>query len=185
LFLLIFGNSHSFESFRDPLPVLVTVILLAILFLPLRFGSLGNALVGLALVVTLAGRTAYVHDYISARQNGDYNAMCRWIALNTEKNARLITAIQNGGNFRACSLRTRLNEAQSALYWVAPLVARQNGEDAAMVASLRLENGWDEQALYQLPAGWQADYILIETNAVLLNDPLYSQGIYHLLAVKK
>jgi len=179
----IFGKFHSFESFRDPIPVFIVISCLAMSFWPMQHYSMTAGLVIGVVIVTLISRSVYVYHYISVREYKDFNSICNWIALNTLKQDKFITAVLDGGNFRALAMRTTLNESQSALYWVAPLVAVQNADSSQKVLDAWDGANWDMNALYSLAQDWDADYVLLEGRYSQGLEPMHNQGDYHIFIV--
>jgi hypothetical protein len=185
LTMWIIRDYHSFESFHDPTSVIVVIASMLLLWIPRRKTVLRWTMLVSLLFLTLVARSVYVHTYVEARQDQDYNDVCRWIALNTDIDAHFITAVfnDNGGNFRARAIRTTLNEEQSALYWVAPLVAEKNSENSKQVMTGWNNHFWDINILLQLARSWDADYLLIEGNYLPKLPVLYVQGRYRVIKV--
>ena len=172
-------------SFRDPFPVLVILFILPLAWIPIEKVTWRYGLLAIALFAALLGRSLYVYEYIAIRQDADFDAVCRWIVLNTRDDARFITALStdNPGNFRARALRTTLNESQSALYWVDPLIGLENGEMSQRVQSTWDGQFWDVNALFIFVQDWNATYILLEGDFLPEMPAVYQQGNYHVLAV--
>lgn len=182
----ILKDWHPFESFYDPFPILVILLswLSAFWWSGMRpFRQ--EHLVVIAIAFALIGRSYYLHEYIEARQDQAYLQTSRWIAQNTPEDARFITAIPgtSGGNFRARALRTSINESQSALFWVDPLVAVENEAQAAQVLGLWNERSWDLESLLSLARSWGADYLLVSASEPLRVPAVFQQGQYHVLEV--
>ena len=179
------GDFHDFDSFRDPFPVLVILFILPLAWIPIEKATWRYGLLAIALFAALLGRSLYVYEYIAVRQDADFDAVCRWIALNTRDDARFITTLStdNPGNFRARALRTTLNESQSALYWVDPLIGLENGEMSQRVQSTWDGQFWDVNTLFVFVQDWNATYILLEGDFLPEMPAVYQQGNYHVLAV--
>lgn len=184
LALWAMGDFHSFESLREPIPVIV--ILLCFIFIIARNEkkAFQASIAALAIIIALIGRSIYVYDYIAARQNEDFKAACQWIAKNTPKNARFITAIndKNSGNFRARALRMSINEGQSALYWVAPLVGEENGRQFSQVQENWNGERWNVSNLFSLAKKAEVDFILIESE-IPEDNAIYRAGNFYILSV--
>lgn len=182
--MLALGEHHSFESFRDPLPVFMLILLIGMLLLPLKEKILQYVTLILILITVLLGRTKSLYEYIAIQQDADYNAICSWIALNTEKDSRFVTAVLQDNNFRARAVRTSLNENQSSLYWVNPLLAQKNSRDWKKVMSAWNGEDWDVTVLYSIAEEWNADYILLESNSPTDLPYQVQMGNYYLLQVQ-
>jgi len=181
--VLLVGSSRV-ESLSEPAPVLMLVLVVAALWLGATKPSWRSAVVTVAVVTALQGRTVYVRGYAAERQNTDFELACQWIATNTSKGARFITAVtaKGAGNFRTRALRTSLNEGQSAVYWVAPRVARDNEQAAEQVQAAWDGHAWDMNTLWRLAGAWEATYILLEGGPAPAG-ALYQQGEYRVVEV--
>lgn len=176
---------HSFESFRDIVPVVVVLGCSVLFWFSGESSETRQMLVTGVLAISLLGHSINVHRYFGARQNSDFDAACLWIASNTSPDARFITAVMNGNNFRARAMRTSVNESQSALYWVDPIAAEGNGKTSQKVFSARSGEMWDMNVLNVIAEDWHADYILLEGGFPAETKPVHSCGEYHIFEIPR
>lgn len=182
----VFREVHGYESFYDPIPVLVIFMCCMSAFgQPEAQRFRAEILALAAITISLLGRSVYVYEHIYERQDQAYLLACRWIAQHTPKDASFITAISgsSGGNFRARAMRTSLNENQNALYWVAPLAARENGMRSAEVLNAWQNDSWHLDTLFALARSWDADYLLVDSQAAIPAPFLYQAGPYYVMQV--
>lgn len=90
--MLIVGSNKA-ESLSDPVPVLLPIFVLPIFWLRGKRAVLPLTVVTVAATVALLGRTVDVHAFKAARRDVEFQATCHWIATNTPKSARFITAV--------------------------------------------------------------------------------------------
>lgn len=176
--------SHTL-SFHEPVPVLVLAMCLPLFLDRFRKGIWKWRLVTIVLFVTLVGHSINVHNYFNVRRDREFNEIGRWIALNTPKDARFITAVRRGrdSNFRARALRVSVNEDQQALFWVAPLVGQENAKMAQQVKSAEKDKNWDLNMLLSLAQDWTTNYLLIEGNYFPESPVLHTQGHFRVMKI--
>ncbi len=120
------------------------------------------------------------------RVHEDWDAIRRWFAATTPKDARVLVA-GGQGNFRVLGLRQAVGEPMSALAWVDPLTYQRVSAQAEDVRSCFASSdpvGGCFGCLVELATQVHADYLLVEDRACREGaQPVQESGAYRVFVM--
>ena len=118
------------ESLENPVPALTAAFAMITMLITSPSSRLRTTLAALAIAFTIAGASRNAHSRFQRYFGEDWRQWVEigeWSRENTHP-ADLFLTPKETHSFRNLALRTSLNELRSELAWVAPSVARRNGE---------------------------------------------------------